>query len=312
MKLYVLIFLTISGFIFAQDKTSAPAEKKIEPKETHESKPMKHESGDVQIDPADISEGLRKSNHRNLSKIRVSLLNQGGAEKFNKLMGNFVGAVTVFQTRKFLDARKKFQENALEIKEECKSVTEKYKSVYSKLAQETPKIAVEKKMAPDEGSSTNLASVLESHMNSALQTGATAEELLTSNPCDSISFYRNSIFHFLMIYYAINKDKNRYMTTKERLGKNLLIDDDYIPQEYMKDYDDSLELVSVNREKIREKDREDVRKMISVKYGEKKPAETQEKNPMPEKTADKQPEKKPEPKTDEKSEKEPTKPTDKK
>ncbi len=313
MKTYVILLLLLPFLIFAQDKTESSNEKKDQPKEqATDSKPMKHESGDVTIDPTDASEGLKKSNYRNLSKLRVAMLNQGSAEKFNKLMTGYVDASASFQERQFLAARKKFEQNAREIKEECKAVTEKYKAVYSKLARDASKIAIERKMTPEEGSSTNLGSVLEAHMNNALQTGAVAEEFLTSNPCDSISFYRNSVFHFLMIHHTINKDKNRYLSTKERLAKNLLIDDDYIPAEFIKDYDDSLEHISANRDKAREKDREEVKKMISIRYGEKKAPEQSEKNSPNEKSPQPSTEKKTETKSDENKPEKDTKPADKK
>ncbi|MBE7412989.1 MAG: hypothetical protein L6Q54_03835 [Leptospiraceae bacterium] len=305
MRNFAILILILPFMIFAQDKPDSSNEKKEETKvNSADSKPMKHESGDVTINPYDVSEGFKQSNYRNLSKLKISMMNHGTTDKFNKLMVGYVDASSSFQERQFLAARKKFEQNAKEIKEECKSTSEKYKSTYSKLAKDASKLAIERKINPEAGSSANLSSVLETHMNNALQTGGIAEDLLNYNPCDSISVYRNSIFQFLMIYYTINKDKNRYLTAKERLEKNLLIDDDYIPAEYIKDYDDSLESISVNREKAREKDREEVKKMISLRYGETKAKDQSGKNPTNEKPSQTS--------TDNKTETKDEKPNDKK
>ncbi len=70
------------------------------------------------------------------------------------------------------------------------------------------------------------------------------------------------------IYYTINKHKNKNLKLAEKVSKNLLLDDDYIPKENLKEYDDSLGQVFAVREKEREKEREQIKKGLTNKYGE--------------------------------------------
>jgi len=279
-KILILLLVFSTGALFPQDKKEKPEEKK----DDHDKKaPMKHETGDIQMDPRDVAEGLRAANLRNLRKLKIPSANAGDPEKYKNLYLAYTEASTVFQERKFLDARRKFEENAKSIQGECRAIGEKYKSRYAKLASESSRISVEKKVnIENETLSKDLVLALEKYVANGAEAGSYAEELLpTINSCDAIYFYKQAINNFIMVQYTLNRDKSRSLSVPEKLAKNLLIDDDYIPAEYLKDYDDSMDLVSATRDKGRERERELVKKMIENKHGENK---TSPKNEQKKKT----------------------------
>ncbi|MCE9500571.1 MAG: hypothetical protein K8R21_08745 [Leptospira sp.] len=287
-KTILLLLLFSAGILIAQDKKDKPEEKK-EAKDDHDKKsPMRYETGDIQVDPRDVAEGFRNSNLKNLRKLKVSAANVGDPERYKSLYIAYTDATTIFYERKFLDARRKFEENARAVKNECRTIGEKYKSRYSKLAAESSRLSVEKKVNfENEVLGKDFAPVLEKLVASAAEAGSIAEGLLTArNSCDAIYFYRFAINNFIMVQYNVNREKNRNLSSADKVSKNLLLDDDYIPAEYLKDYDDSMELISANRDKEREREREIVRKMISDRKGTPKDETKSKSEPGVEKKKD--------------------------
>jgi len=106
------------------------------------------------------------------------------------------------------------------------------------------------------------------------------EQIEKGNFTDAVYSYKSAILNLIRIPYFINKNNNRNLKVAEKLTKNLLIEDDYIPKENLKDFDDSRELIFDEREKEREKEREAIKKGITSKLGgEVKP----DSNPDPKK-----------------------------
>jgi hypothetical protein len=272
---FLLIFLLSSWTIFAQDKpasktttqaTTAPA-KKVEaaPKKEGEDKPLKMESGTVVVDPQSVSSKIKQNNIKHLRKLKSSFLNNGEEQKFNELMKGYVEATITLGEKNYLEARRKFEQNQADMNESVKVLVEKYKETYNKLYQEYSLSVVEMKI----NGGTDLSnSSYEKMLATGNELKNTAEEQIAKgNHIEALYNLKSAINQLIRIPYFMNKNKNRNLKINERLEKDLVIDEDYIPKEVIKDYDDSNYLIHAERQKDRDKERETIKKSIQTKLG---------------------------------------------
>jgi len=263
----------------ATDPAKTPAEKK------EEGKPLKMETGTVTVDPQIVSADYKRNNLKHLKKMKSSFLNFEADSKFNTIMKNYVDASIKFQEKNYITSRRIFEQNYLDLNTEAQTFSKKYADTYNKLYADASFQLVDLKVNSD--TDDNIYPVLEKQLVIANEFTTSAQVFTAkSNHIDALYEHKNALQSLFKIYYTINKHKNKSLKLAERVNKNLLLDEDYIPKEYLKEYDDSLGLVFATREKEREKEREQIKKGLTNKYGELNTNKELDKpNPEPKKDA---------------------------
>ncbi|MCB1179308.1 MAG: hypothetical protein KDK36_17135 [Leptospiraceae bacterium] len=268
--LFLLVFL-FPAFLFAQDKKEpAPAKKaepaaKSEPSSNTESKPLKMEEGTVTVDPKLVSKIIKQTNIKHLKKLKSTFINNGEEQKFNDLMKGYVEATITLGEKNYLEARRKFEQNQSDMNEAAKGFTEKYKETYNKLYSDYSFAVVEMKI---NGTTDISNSSYEKMLATGNELKNNAEESIAKGEfIDAVYSMKSAILQLIKVPYLMNKKKNKDLKINERLEKNLIIDEDFIPQEILKDYDDCLFLIHEERQKDRDKERETVKKGIENRLG---------------------------------------------
>lgn len=260
--------LILVAFLVAQLLAAGEAHKDMvaqaEVPEKKDETPMTKQDGNVIIDPASVANSLKTSNLKNLKKLKSSFYNLGLKDKYDALLKSYVDATITLSERKFTDARRKFEQNQTDINEGSKTLLEKYKEKYGKMYADFSYTVVDLKI----NSKGETNGSYEKYLAAAndLQSIALEQAEKGSYP-EAVYSYRNAILNLVRIPYYINKNKNRNLRVAEKISKNLLIEDDYVPKENLPDYDDSRELVFEEREKEREKEREQIKKGITSRLG---------------------------------------------
>jgi len=281
----VFIYLLISAGLSAQTapaKTDASAAPKKETapatvtgktdaststdKKDAETKPAKKETGTVTVDPQAIANTMKNSNLRHLKKLKSAFLNNGMEEKYNSAMKGYVDATITLSERDFVQARRKFEQNYADMNESAKFLGDKYKAVYTQLHTDYSVKVVELKIKGSGNELNNstfekLIAMANEQQNNAM------DQASKNNNIEALYLYKKAILNLLKIPYFIERNANKNLKINERLSKNLLIDEDYFPKEQLKTYDDCMDQIFEEKEKLREKEREDERKRISSRLG---------------------------------------------
>jgi hypothetical protein len=267
------LFLVFS--LFSQNTKDAKTTPEPAKTPTEEGKPVKMETGTVTLDPATVSGDLQKINLKNLKKMKSSFLNNGQEEKFKALTKNYVDANIKFQERKFLVSRRLFEQNQKDINIEAENFSKKYFELYQKLYTEASSKLVDFKINSEAENSINPS--LEKYLITANEFFTSAQTYASKkNHIDALGEYKSAIQNVVKVFQTITKFQNRKLTTTEKYQANLLLEEDFIPKDYLKDYDDANGQVSIEAEKEREKEREQVKKNIVNKLGQIKTAETKD------------------------------------
>lgn len=266
LLLLICFSISLSAQVNIKDSKTAPAEAKTTG-EKEEAKPLKMETGTVTVDPQIVSSDYKKTNLKHLKRLKSSFMNFEMDEKFNAIMKNYVDASIKFQEKNYIASRRIFEQNFNELNTEAQTFSKKYTDIYNKLYADASFQLVDLKVNSDTDDS--IYPVLEKQLMIANEFSTTAQLLAAkNNNIDALYEHKNALQSLFKIYYTISKHKNKNLKLAERVSKNLLLDDDYIPKEYLKEYDDSLGLVYAVREKEREKEREQIKKGLTNKYGE--------------------------------------------
>ncbi len=253
---FFISFHFLFVLVFAQEKT--PSTKEVE----KESKPLKLESGTVVLDPQLVANNIKQTNIRHLKKLKSSFYNFGEEQKYNELMKSFVEASITLGEKNYLEARKKFEQNQSEMNEHSKNFLTKYKEVFTKYYSDYSYMVIDMKI---NGTANDLSnSSYEKMLATANEHKRNAEDLETrGNYVEAIYSLKNGINQLIKIPYLINKTKNKNLKINERIAKGFLIEEDFIPKEAIKDYDDCLYLIHTEREK----ERENLKKSLQSKLG---------------------------------------------
>ncbi|MCB1156420.1 MAG: hypothetical protein H7A25_22585 [Leptospiraceae bacterium] len=280
MKFKILLLLLLfPAFILAQNTKPEANNRVIAPNpasnsdgaakepENKEKKPLKYESGTVQVDPRSVSVNFKQNNLLILKKLKSSLLNFGMEEDYKNLMKSYIEATLLFQEKKYLESRRAFEGNYGELNEAAKKVIEKNKEVQDSLYKEVSSQVVELKIERDMGDA--FTSSLEKNLSVATDLSMTAaSEVSKEDFIEANEKYKRANYQLIRILYAINKDKNKNLKIAERVQKNLLIEEDYIPADKLKLYDEARNLIHEEREEIRKKEREAAKRGIEARYGD--------------------------------------------
>lgn len=246
-------------------KTAEPVKNTSEKKE--EGKPVKMETGTVTLDPVTVSGDLQKSNLKSLKKMKSSFFNNGAEEKFKSLTKSYVDANIKYQERNFLTSRRLFEQNQKDINVEAENFSKKYFDLYGKLYTDASTQLVEFKINSEAENSINPS--LEKYLVTANEFFTSAQTYASKkNHIDALTEYKSAILNVVKVFQTINKFKNKKLTTEERYQANLLLEEDFIPKDYLKDYDDANGKISTEAEKEREKEREQYKKNIVNKIGQ--------------------------------------------
>ncbi|MDX1959369.1 MAG: hypothetical protein SFU98_12400 [Leptospiraceae bacterium] len=284
MKHSVTLFLLVSFFsiqqsIFSQAKAPTPEQPKKEsnpkdpatPKDkdakTTPDKPLKNEEGAVIVDPLEIAKNLRLVNLRHLKKLKSAFINSGMEDKYNALVKSYVDATVTLNERNYKEARRKFEQNSTEIGESVKPIIENYRKVYAKLYTDYSFVVVDSKINstdPNELGNSSYEKLLA--MANEFQRNS-LEQLEKGSPIEAVYTFKQALFNLIKIPYFLAKNKNKNLKLSERIAQGLLIDEDYIPKDLLKDYDDTQYQIFTEREKEREKERENFKKGLSSKFG---------------------------------------------
>jgi hypothetical protein len=262
LSIFTLVVMSSISAIIGGDlhaQVDAKAEKKAD--ET----PLTKQDGTVTVDPANVSNSLKASNLKHLKKLKSSFYNIGEKEKYDTIMKSYVDATITLSERKYTDARRKFEQNQTDINESAKGLTDKYKEKYTKMYADYSYIVVDLKI---NSKSESVNSSYEKYLAAANEFQTTAvEQTEKGNYTEAVYSYKNGILNLIRIPYFISKNKNKNLKVAEKISKNLLIEDDYVPKDIIKDYDDAKELIYEEREKERERERAAIRKGITSKLG---------------------------------------------
>jgi hypothetical protein len=265
-NLSILMILAMLYSIPSQTQVlHAQADTKSPDQKTGEEAPMVKQDGNVVLDPVSVSNSLKNSNLRHLKKLKSSFYNLGEKEKYDGMMKSYVDATITLSERKYTDARRKFEQNQTDINDKAKALTDKYKEKYSKLYADISYTVVDMKINTKAESANSSYEKYLAAANELQTTGV--EQTEKGNYADAVYAYKAAILNLVRIPYFINKNKNKNLKIAEKIAKNLLIEDDYIPKENMKDFDDSREMIFDERELEREKERAAIKKGITSKLG---------------------------------------------
>ena len=269
MNLFKVFFLLLFPFfVYSQE----PAAGDVKPTDAAkdpvtDAKPLKHESGSVSMDPRVISVNYKNSNLVILKRLKISLLNYEMEEDYKKLMKSYIDATILLQERKYPESRRAFENNSTELNDAAQKLFEKNKEAHDKLLKNTSEQIVEMKIDAEPGDT--LVSILEKNIAQATDISLSANESIsTKNYIDALEKLKRSNYTLLRIIASISKNKNKTLKVADRVQKKLLIDEDYIPAEYIKLYDDSRNLIFQEKEEERRKEREKSLKNISSRYGD--------------------------------------------
>ncbi len=248
-------------------KTAESAKNPTEKKE--EGRPVKMETGTVTLDPATVSGDLQKANLKSLKKMKSSFLNNAMEEKFKAITKGYVEANIKYQERNFLTSRRLFEQNQKDINLEAENFSKKYFDLYGKLYTDASTQLVDFKINSEAENSINPS--LEKYLVTANEFFTSAQTYASKkNHIDALNEYKSAILNIVKVFQTINKFKNKKLTTEEKYQANLLLEEDFIPKEFIKDYDDASGKVSVEAEKEREKERDQAKKNIVNKIGQVK------------------------------------------
>ena len=270
----ILFFIAIFALTAQnnESKTTEVAKNQTDKKE--EGKPLKMETGTVTVDPQIVSADYKRTNLKILKKLKSSFLNHSGEERFKALTKDYVDANIKYQEKNYLIARRLFEQNYIDINKEAEKFTKKYSELYAKLYSDASTLLVDYKVNSD--SNDTLVSALEKNLVSANEFYVNSQNFIAKkNHIDALSEYKSAMQNIFKVFTVVNKNKSKKSTVTEKVQNSQLIEDDFVPKEYLKDYDDSYSLVFQEREKEREKERDSVKKSISNKYGEIKTTKTE-------------------------------------
>jgi hypothetical protein len=242
------------------------------------------QTGTVTVDPQVVSADYKKTNLKHLRKLKSSFMNFEMEEKFGSIMKNYVDASIKFQEKSYITSRRIFEQNYNDLNKEAQTLLKKSVDTYNKLYADASFQLVDLKVNSDTDDS--IYPLLEKQLVIANEFSTSSQIYASKNNyIDALYEQRNALQSLFKIYYTINKHKYKNLKLAERVGKNLLLDDDFIPKEYLKDYDDSLGLVFTVREKERGRERDLIKKSLTNKYGEMNISKEIEK-PKPESNKD--------------------------
>lgn len=263
-KILILVAFLVAQLLFAGGAHKDLVAQAGSAPEKKDETPMAKQDGNVIIDPAGVANSLKIANLKNLKKLKSSFYNLGQKDKYDTLLKAYVDATITLSERKFTDARRKFEQNQTDINEGSKALLEKYKEKYTKMYADFSYTVVDLKI--NSKGDTNAS--YEKYLAAANDLQSIALELAEKGSySEAVYSYRNAILNLVRIPYYINKNKHRNLKVAEKISKNLLIEDDYVPKENLSDYDDSRELIYEEREKEREREREQIKKGITSRLG---------------------------------------------
>ncbi|HNF24574.1 MAG TPA: hypothetical protein PKV80_08895 [Leptospiraceae bacterium] len=231
-----------------------------------DTKPAKKETGTVTVDPQAIANTLKNTNLKHLKKLKSAFYNNAMEEKYNSAMKGYVDSTITLSERDFVLARRKFEQNYTDMNESAKSLIDKYKAVYAQLHTDYSVKVVELKIKGSGNELNNstfekLIAMANEQQNNAI------DQASKNNHIEALYLYKKAILNLLKIPYYIERNANKNLKINERLSKNLLIDEDYYPKDHLKTYDDCMDQIYEEKEKVREKEREDERKRINSRLG---------------------------------------------
>lgn len=227
-------------------------------------KPMKHEKGDVTIAAADAADYYARKNINDLKKIQTSCINLVGEDSFKKLITDYIRGKSLLQAGRYPESRRMLEDNAAEIKTKTDEIIKYYREASQKMGEEAGRLSVELTLQNDNGNDY-LVPVINKNLKNSNEAIKMAEDMiLSSNQIEGLYYYKSAITSLVKAIYYYNKSGIRGLSSKQKAEKNILIDDDLLPKNYLKEYDDSRNLLHSDEEKKREKQREYSRRVLGI------------------------------------------------
>jgi len=227
-------------------------------------KPMKHEKGDVTIAAADAADYYARKNINELKKIQTSCINLVSEESFKKLITDYIRGKSLLQAGRYTESRRMLEDNSAEIKTKTDEIIKYYREAAQKMGEEAGRLSVELSLQNNSGNDY-LIPVINKNLKNSNEAIKMAEDMiLSSNQIEGLYYYKSAITSLVKAIYYYNKSDVRGLSGKQKAEKNILIDDDLLPKNYLKEYDDSRNLLHSEEEKKREKQREYSRRVLGL------------------------------------------------
>ena len=96
--------------------------------EGNQSKPLKHESGDVTIAANDAADYYSRKNFSDIKKIKISCINLIGEDSFKKILTDYIRGKSLLQAGRYLESRRLLEANATEIKAKTEEIIKYYRA----------------------------------------------------------------------------------------------------------------------------------------------------------------------------------------
>lgn len=269
--LFLFIFISTFTAVFAEPKEAEdkqkPGKEDAPQEKVETSAPLKYETGTVTIDPRRVSISLKRTNLQILKQLKSSLINSDLKENYQKLMKSYIDATILLQNRKYKKSRRAFESNHSELNQAAREVLKKNKDSYQELFSDVSQTVFARKV--DSPRRDRFVALLERKLKIATNISLKAgKEEQKNDHLSAIQLYKKAKFRLIKILQAVKKKDTEGLSNLEKAKQGLLLEDDYVPQKYLKDYDDARGNIFVEKEKMREKRKTYVKKSIRYKYGE--------------------------------------------
>lgn len=267
---FILTWFGLSAEQIPQSNENKEESTKLETKDSSQ-KPRKYETGTLTVDAQAVSNNLKNQNLKALKKLKSSFHNFQKEEEFKKLSKSYMEGVILLQEKKYVESRRVLEVNNENINQAAKGLLDNYSKEYSKLFQETSSMVIEIKINSE---SPNAGSFSEKLIATAVEHQTIANQLMDkNNNTEAINRYKLALGNLIKVHYLNAKTSAKGYKLSDKLSKNLLIEDDFVPKNYLLLYDDSKDQIFNEKEKDRLKERENIKKTISAKFGDISPTD---------------------------------------
>lgn len=263
---FIAFVLILTTHLYTQSKDTSS--------DTHSGKndasgdKLPYEEGDVTIRIQDSAVRLQAVALANIKTINPSLENDGKKDVAKGFLDSYLKASSLIQKNEFVQARRDLTTLNKKISEEVKAQGNKFKTNFEKYSNSINQEMLEMEL---QGSSKtiNISSLKQISTDATLNYRDGIRQTTAENHVEALLSFRESVKTILESKIFFEKEKTQNLSSKERFEKNLFLDVDYLPKEYVKDYDDACGKVSETEEKKREKEREDFRKAYDMRLNVK-------------------------------------------
>ncbi|XDD50261.1 hypothetical protein AB3N59_00075 [Leptospira sp. WS92.C1] len=252
-------FFTLGSSLFSQTKP-------VESKDSNQKETKKIESSRELIETGKL-ESTRKKAYLALKGIRISLLNFGKKHDLDKLTSDYGRAETQYLRAEYSAAADLFEEIYKTIGPLAETIRKDYETKTLQLGQELAPLIVNTRL-DQKSKNRNLLSVFEKYYVRSGETAkASVNELEKGNQTGALYYQKQALISLYQIKILLGKNEDLSVSLSDKISKNRILETDYLKQEELIYWDDSLDRLNVEQDEERKKERVKTLKSYEWKLG---------------------------------------------